>query len=92
MIDMAPRSTALVTDWLTVDGGAPRVLQVLLASRPTAHIYALLYDAAAFQGTDLAQRPISTSFIQRFPGVTPLLPVMPAPDAVGSGTVRPARA
>ena len=81
MIDIAPRSTALVTDWLTVDGGAPRVLQVLLASRPTAHIYALLYDAAAFQGTDLAQRPISTSFIQRFPGVhryyRSCLPLMP---------------
>lgn len=79
MTDHAP--AALVTDWLTADGGAPRVLRSLLAARPDSRVYTLVYDRSAFSGTNLEDAAIATSFLQRLPGVRryyrACLPLMP---------------
>jgi glycosyltransferase involved in cell wall biosynthesis len=75
------RSVGLVTDWLTADGGAPRVVQSLRGALPGSRVYTLVFDRDVFRGTNLDTDDISTSFIQRLPGVRryyrATLPLMP---------------
>ncbi|OGL71724.1 hypothetical protein A3C17_00280 [Candidatus Uhrbacteria bacterium RIFCSPHIGHO2_02_FULL_53_13] len=70
---------ALVHDHLIQDGGAERVLRVLSSMYPDAPIFTLLHDPKQF--SDLANREIKTSFLQRIPGSLRhyqwLLPLMP---------------
>ena len=57
---------ALVHDYLVQNGGAERVLEVLVELFPTAPIYTLLYDKELMQGK-FADKVIKTSFLQKFP-------------------------
>jgi glycosyltransferase involved in cell wall biosynthesis len=70
---------AITFDWLSVIGGAERVLAEMVALYPTAHIYAVmdtLEERAILGGC-----PVTTSFIQRLPWARKLyrryLPLMP---------------
>lgn len=64
---LAKLKVALVHDFLTVAGGAERVLDVFHALWPTAPIYTLVADRAIMENR-YAPAPIRTSFIQRLPG------------------------
>lgn len=72
---------AIVHDWLTARGGAERLLEALLGLFPRAPVYTLVYDPRLFAGSVIAERPISTSFLNRIPGARrhyrSLLPLMP---------------
>ena len=70
---------AIVFDWLTLIGGAERVLAEMISLYPTADIFAVidfLEDRRILQG-----RPVTTSFIQQLPFARRLyrryLPLMP---------------
>ncbi|WP_052004137.1 glycosyltransferase family protein [Paramagnetospirillum caucaseum] len=70
---------AIVFDWLTVIGGAERVLAEMITLYPTADIFAVidfLEDRRILQG-----RPVTTSFIQQLPFASRFyrryLPLMP---------------
>jgi glycosyltransferase involved in cell wall biosynthesis len=80
MPDASPR-TAVVTDWLTVRGGAARVLESVLAPRAGADVHALLYDARSFRDSPIGRRAVRTSFLQRLPLIhrtyRAALPLMP---------------
>ena len=56
---------ALVHDYLTQQGGAERVFELLCQYFPTADIYTSLYDAK--QTIDLGDRPVKTTFLQNIP-------------------------
>lgn len=65
---MRAASVAVVRDWLTVHGGADRVMEAVLEGcPPRTPIYALVYQAEHFRGSPIAQHPVHTSFIQRLP-------------------------
>jgi len=75
---------ALVHDWLTGMRGGEKCLEVLCRRFPDARLFTLVHAPGTTSPT-IERMQISTSFLQRFPGVTRhyryLLPLMPA--AVG---------
>lgn len=70
---------AITFDWLTVMGGAERVLAEMVALYPSAHIYAVLDTLT--EREFLGGCPVTTSFIQSLPWAGRLyrhyLPLMP---------------
>lgn len=58
---------AVVHDWLTVYGGAERVLEHILAVLPQADLFSLVDFVPPDQRGFLAGKPVRTSFIQRLP-------------------------
>lgn len=77
---MAGPNVAIVHDHLVQDGGAERVLRVLMKLWPEAPVYTLLYDPAKM-GPDFAGRDIRTSYLQKVLGAIKfykaLLPLIP---------------
>ncbi|NQU20481.1 MAG: glycosyltransferase [Candidatus Nealsonbacteria bacterium] len=75
---------ALVHDWLTGMRGGEKCLEVLCRRFPRARLFTLLHAPGTTSAT-IERMQISTSFLQRFPGVARhyryLLPLMPT--AVG---------
>ncbi len=67
MSEFSRLRVAIVHDWLTVYGGAERVLEHMLAVLPHADLFSLIdfvpREARAF----LRDKPVRTSFIQRLP-------------------------
>jgi glycosyltransferase involved in cell wall biosynthesis len=63
------RSTrvAVVHDWLTVHGGAERVLAAILECYPQAELFTLVDFLAPTERHFLGDRPIRTSFLQHLP-------------------------
>ena len=59
--------TALVHDWLTVYGGAERVLEQLLTMLPASDVFAPLSLLEESEATFLGERTVNTSFLQKFP-------------------------
>ncbi|HMO51063.1 MAG TPA: glycosyltransferase [Kiritimatiellia bacterium] len=59
---------ALSHDWLTGMRGGEKVLELLGAGFPQAHLYCLLYKPGSVSET-IANRPIHTSWLQRVPGI-----------------------
>jgi len=57
---------ALVHDYLTQQGGAERVFELLCKQYPEADIYTSLYDPR--HTIDLGDRPVHTSVLQKIPG------------------------
>jgi len=72
---------AVVHDWLTVVGGAERVLAEILALYPDADLYTVIESLPAAERGWLGGRPVRTSFVQRLPFARrrhrPYLPLMP---------------
>lgn len=72
---------AIVHDWLTVDGGAEKVLEQMLQVFPDADIYSLVDFLNDEQRWCIHNKPVTTSFIQRLPGARKhyrhYLPLMP---------------
>ncbi len=70
---------AITFDWLSVIGGAERVLAEMLALYPSADIYAVMDFLE--ERSILGGRPVTTSFIQHLPGARRFyrhyLPLMP---------------
>jgi glycosyltransferase involved in cell wall biosynthesis len=56
---------ALVHDYLTQQGGAERVFELLCKYFPDADIFTSLYDAE--NTIDLGDRPVKTTFLQKIP-------------------------
>ena len=79
--DVCRLRVAIVHDWLTVHGGAERVLEHMLAVIPQADLYTLVDFVPAEQRAFLGGRRPKTSFIQRLPGARRhyrnYLPLMP---------------
>ena len=59
---------AIVSDPLTIYGGAERVIDQILSLFPTADIFSIVDTIPNSQRTFLGGRAVQTSFIQRFPG------------------------
>jgi glycosyltransferase involved in cell wall biosynthesis len=76
-----PRKVAIVHDWLTVYGGAERVLEQILALVPHADLFTLVDFLPEDQRHFLNGRRPRTSFIQKLPFAAKkyrsYLPVMP---------------
>jgi len=72
---------ALVHDWLTGMRGGEKCLELLCRRFPDARLFTLLHTRGATSPT-IERMQITTSFLQRFPGVGRhyrcLLPLMPA--------------
>src|SRR6478752_3196447 len=72
---------AVVHDWLTVYGGAERVLEQILALLPHAELFSLIDFVPEDQRAFLGGRKVQTSFLQRLPLARKLyrhfLPLMP---------------
>lgn len=79
--DFARLKVAVVHDWLTVYGGAERVLEQILALLPHAELFSLIDFVPADQRAFLGGRKVQTSFLQRLPLARQLyrhfLPLMP---------------
>lgn len=75
------RRLAIVHDWLPLYGGAERVLEQFLNVYPEADIFSMVDFIAAEDRGFLQNKPATTSFIQRLPGVKKryrsYLPLMP---------------
>jgi glycosyltransferase involved in cell wall biosynthesis len=56
---------ALVHDYLTQEGGAERVFELLCKYFPNADLFTSLYDPE--QTIDLGDRPVNTTFLQNIP-------------------------
>jgi glycosyltransferase involved in cell wall biosynthesis len=56
---------ALVHDYLTQQGGAERVFELLCKYFPNADVFTSLYDAE--KTIDLGDRPVKTTFLQQIP-------------------------
>lgn len=69
MLNSATRSrkTAIVHDWLTVPGGAERVLEQMLVAYPEADLFAVCDFLPASHRAKLQGRTPRTTFIQRLP-------------------------
>lgn len=71
---------ALVHDHLVQDGGAERVLRVLMRMWPDAPVYTLVFDRKKM-GPEFAAKDIRTSYLQKLPGsrrfYKGLLPLIP---------------
>jgi len=72
---------AIVHDWLTVRGGAERVLDRMLRLFPQAHLYSMVDFMSEEDRVFLGGAPVKTSFIQGMPwarrGYRSYLPLMP---------------
>lgn len=79
--DFAHLRVAVVHDWLTVYGGAERVLEQILAVVPHAQLFSLVDFVPAAQRGFLGGRPVRTSFLQGLPWARTryrhYLPLMP---------------
>ena len=73
--------TAIIHDWLTVCGGAERVLEQMIGVLPHADIFSLIDFLPEDSRRFLGQRQVQTSFIQRLPRASRnyrnYLPLMP---------------
>ncbi len=73
---------ALVHDWVVDLGGAERVLGALREMFPAARLHTLFHAPASLRRLGFDPERVSTSFLQRIPGVTRryrrLLPLYPA--------------
>ena len=73
--------TAIVHDWLVTYGGAERMLEEILRLFPNADLYALYDFIPAGQRDFIRNKPVTTSFLQRFPfarrNYRSYLPLMP---------------
>lgn len=58
---------AIVHDWLTVYGGAERVLEQMLNCYPDADLFSMVDFLPADKRNFIQNKPVSTSFIQRLP-------------------------
>lgn len=71
---------ALIHDYLSQQGGAEKVLEVMSEIWPEAPIYALFYDKNKM-GASFSNKKIITSFLQKAPGIKNYyqwyLPIMP---------------
>ncbi|NLY01398.1 MAG: glycosyltransferase family 4 protein [Rhodopirellula sp.] len=76
-----PVQIALVHDWLTGMRGGEKCLEVLCRRFPSARLFTLVH-ARGRMSADIERMRITTSFLQRFPGVARhyryLLPLMPS--------------
>lgn len=73
---------AIIHDWLTVCGGAERVLQQMLKVYPDADLFSLVDFLPEKDRGFLLGKPVQTSFIQKLPGACkhyrryfPLMPI-----------------
>jgi len=73
---------AFVADVLTVIGGGEKTLFAALEAFPQADIFTLIYDPRAFDGSPIADKTITTSYMDRLPFARRhhrlFLPLMPA--------------
>jgi glycosyltransferase involved in cell wall biosynthesis len=73
---------AVVVDWLAQFGGAELVIEQILATYPSADLFALFDVMDPEQRRRLSSKPTTTTFLQHLPGVgaryRSLLPLMPA--------------
>jgi hypothetical protein len=79
--DFADFRVAVVHDWLTVYGGAERVLEQILAVVPHAELFSLVDFVPTGQRAFLGGRAVQTSFLQQLPWARThyrrYLPLMP---------------
>lgn len=61
---------ALIHDWLVTPGGAENVLEALCEAFPGASVFTLVYQPENFTGSIITKHSVTTSFLQRFPGIT----------------------
>ena len=77
---MASPRIAVVHHWFVTRGGGERVAECIAALLPTADLFALMVDRAALPPS-LQSRHLTSSFLQRIPGVTrhhrQLMPLYP---------------
>ncbi len=75
------QKVAIIHDWLPLVGGAERVLEQLLISYPNADIFTLFDFVSRDEAPFLAEKKVTTSFLQKFPKVANyyrnLLPLFP---------------
>ena len=75
------RRVAIVHDWLPLYGGAERVLEQILNVYPEADLFSMVDFIPTEERGFLRNKPVTTSFIQRLPGVKTryrsYLPLMP---------------
>jgi len=75
------RRVAIVHDWLPLYGGAERVLEQILNVYPEADLFSMVDFIPGNERGFLQNKPVTTSFIQRLPGVKTryrsYLPLMP---------------
>ena len=81
-MNLAKAKIAIVHDWLTVYGGAERVLEQMLACYPGADLFSVVDFLPEGQRGFILDKPVTTSFIQRLPfaqakyrNYLPLMPV-----------------
>lgn len=63
----ADAKVAFIHDWLTVRGGAERVLEVMLSLFPGAPVYTTIYRRESFVNTPIARHPVYVSFLDGIP-------------------------
>ena len=72
---------AFVHEWLTTYAGSEKVLEIMLAEFPDADVFCLIDHLPAENRVGSFNRPIKTSWLQKFPFVSKiyryLLPLMP---------------
>ena len=73
----------LVHDWLTGMRGGEKCLEVLCRRWPDAPLFTLLHRPGSRLARPSKAGAVRTSFLQRLPGVAPLLPLPAAADAGG---------
>lgn len=66
-MNLAKAKIAIVHDWLTVYGGAERVLEQMLACFPQADIFGVVDFLPEGQRGFIMDKPVTTSFIQGLP-------------------------
>lgn len=88
---MHPPRVAVIHDWLTLAGGAERVLMRICGLLPKADIFTLINNQKALPKEFANQKTIHASWLNRLPGVDHyyrwLAPLMPA--AIESLDLRP---
>lgn len=62
-----PLKVAIIHDWLVVYAGAERVLEQMLTVFPQADLFATVNFLPKGERQFIGNRPVNTSFIQRFP-------------------------
>ena len=79
--EFADFRTAIIHDWLTVRGGAERVLEQMINVLPHADLFSVVDFMPDDYRAFLRQKPVKTSFIQHLPGASrayrSYLPLMP---------------
>lgn len=58
---------AFVHDWLTIRGGAERVLEVMLSIFPDAPIFTTIYNRERFADSNIAGHPVYVTFLDKMP-------------------------